>query len=534
MKLLICDDDISTVDLIQNQLDLKEFGITRLLRAYNGVAAKEIIAGEKPELILCDIGMPQCNGIEVLKFVHNNGYQTEFAFLTCYESFEYARDAVRYGATNYLTKPLDLGELHDAMLSMVASAKAKAIKKARQDGALNEDSKINDFLRSLRDGFYGTDPQQIQKTMDRSHIPMKADSMWRLVCISADMMNAASNGWKPDIMRYSFQYLVQEAVADRLGFAYMISDVGERFDNVTLFVEADRLSEAELETRCRRTALICNNHMGISPVFLISNEVMLSDLAEEALPLKKRLRKYRMNQGKVFLYRDAEELDFDMDPVTTLDEGQILSFVKRNEKTKYMETISKLLDQITQNREGGDRLIAHLHHDLLQIFYGCLRDNHISAHDLFASDSMREIDARAEASMFDMMNFAAHLFDQSVEALKTVNESSDMISSVKAYIREHFRENIDRNEIAAVAYITPNYLSKRFHSETGMSLREFINELRIDEAKRLLLTTQASVSEVACEVGFENISYFSTVFRKLCGMSPVEWKTRKAEQEASV
>ncbi len=532
MKLLICDDDISTVDLIQNQLDLKEFGINRLLRAYNGVAAKELIRNEKPELILCDIGMPQCNGIEVLKYVHNNGFQTEFAFLTCYESFEYARDAVRYGATNYLTKPLDLEELHDAMLSMVASAKAKAMKiRGEGDGTPNEDSRINDFLRSLRDGFYGTSEEQIQKVLDRHHLKLKADSTWRLVSISADMTNAANSGWKPDIMRYSFQYLVQEAVADRLGFSYMISDVGERFDNVTLFIEADRLSEEELEIRCRRTACICNNHMGISPVFLISNEIVLSDLAEEALPLKKRLHKYRMNQGKVYLSRDSEEPEQEEDAASFLDEDKILGFVKQQNKPEYMETISRMMDQISQSREGSDKQVAQLHHDLLQIFYGCLRDNHISAHDLFQNDTMHEIDAKAESSMFDMMNFAAHLFDCSVEALRTVNESSDMISSVKSYIKEHFRENIDRNEIAAVAYITPNYLSKRFHSETGMSLREYINELRIDEAKRLLLTTPASVSEVACEVGFENISYFSTVFRKLCGVSPVEWKSRKAEQE---
>ena len=102
MKLLICDDDISTVDVIQNQLNCQELGITKILRAYNGEAAKEIILREKPELILCDIGMPLCNGIEVLKFVREHGIESEFSFLTCYESFEFARDAVRYGATNYL------------------------------------------------------------------------------------------------------------------------------------------------------------------------------------------------------------------------------------------------------------------------------------------------------------------------------------------------------------------------------------------------------------------------------------------------
>ena len=58
-----------------------------------------------------------------------------------------------------------------------------------------------------------------------------------------------------------------------------------------------------------------------------------------------------------------------------------------------------------------------------------------------------------------------------------------------------------------------------------MSLREYINERRVEEAKRLLLSTTKTVSEIACEVGFENISYFSTVFHKFTGLPPVDWRS---------
>ena len=54
MKLLMCDDDISTLDVIQNQIDWAELGISRILRAYNGNAAKELLLKERPEIILCD------------------------------------------------------------------------------------------------------------------------------------------------------------------------------------------------------------------------------------------------------------------------------------------------------------------------------------------------------------------------------------------------------------------------------------------------------------------------------------------------
>ncbi len=168
MKLLICDDDISTIDFIQNSLDCNEFGITKILRAYNGLTAKEIIAEERPELILCDIGMPQCNGIEVLKYVSKAEYHPEFAFLTCYESFEYAREAVRYGATNYLTKPINLNELREALLQMIATLRAKQLAQESTEGSAHHaDLLLNNFLQRLRDGLYGEEKIRIAAAMGR-------------------------------------------------------------------------------------------------------------------------------------------------------------------------------------------------------------------------------------------------------------------------------------------------------------------------------------------------------------------------------
>lgn len=108
MKVLICDDDISTVDVILNHIPWDDLEVDHVLHAYNGLEAKKIISAEKPEIIVSDIGMPLCNGIEVLKYIREIGLKSEFIFLTCYESFEFAREAIRYGATRYITKPLNL------------------------------------------------------------------------------------------------------------------------------------------------------------------------------------------------------------------------------------------------------------------------------------------------------------------------------------------------------------------------------------------------------------------------------------------
>ena len=143
---------------------------------------------------------------------------------------------------------------------------------------------------------------------------------------------------------------------------------------------------------------------------------------------------------------------------------------------------------------------------------------------LFFNFHNSALDAKASRSFEDLERFAQALFDATSQLLQRASDADDIIARVTAYIQQNFRENIDRDDVAAVAYITPNYLSKQFRSKMGMNLREYINQIRVEEAKRLLLSTNLPVSEVAGMAGYENISYFSTVFRKRTGMSPVDWR----------
>ena len=145
MKLLICDDDISTIDVLQSQIDCQELGISRILRAYNGEVAMDIIAKELPELILCDIEMPKNTGLEVLRFIYNEELPCELSFITSFESFEFAREAIKYGASRYLTKPLDFDEVQETLSDMIRSVR----RKKKDSGIGEEDLVLNGVFRQI-------------------------------------------------------------------------------------------------------------------------------------------------------------------------------------------------------------------------------------------------------------------------------------------------------------------------------------------------------------------------------------------------
>lgn len=530
MKLLICDDDISTIDVIQSQLDCQELGITNILRAYNGEAAKEVILREKPELILCDIGMPKVNGVEVLKFIDENKIHTEFAFLTCFDDFEYARSAVRYGASNYLTKPVDFQELDEALHRMADAARAYQEQQRQRENGSQDDAAFNNLLRQMLMGFFGADRNRAEEALRRNGVSdLRADTPVRLVMIYADLTEAAQDGVTREKLACGFGPEAERALTDYAGLRSTVVDLSERYLSSVTVVRADCLTEAECVARAEALVRRCGQEYALSPVVLIGEEGPFAAIGEACASLRTQIRRVLLRAGHVFLRRDAEKLPGADQAVT--DTEKMLRMIRLRDRDGFLALVKDALNRIAFSQKDNGSLMAMLHREITAGISDLMRDNGLSVRELFRNERFRNLDLYAERSPADMREFAAHLYDAVLAELEFSADAASLVDAVKHYIRQNYREDLTRNDLADVVHITPNYLSKRFHSETGMSLREYINRLRVDEAKRLLLSTNATISEIASEVGFDNISYFSTVFRKQCGVSPIEWSRGAGSEE---
>ncbi len=525
MRLLICDDDISTVDVIESQLDGEALGITGFLRAYNGEVAKEIISREKPELILCDIGMPKCNGIQVLKFVYENKIETEFAFLTCYEDFEYAQAALRYGASNYVTKPFQMEELTLALQQMIAR-----VKQRRYSLQAQQDSVLSSVLRQISDGLYGTDRATIRSLLQRNGLRLNAGDMWHMVVSCVDLTDDLREAWSQELLMYTLARLHDEVLVGYIGSAYTIPQADERFLWCTCFVPEGRCGGEELRERCQKLLDLCVGSTGANPVILMSDPFPLYGASTVKASMHSRMRKVRLYAGRLLHYREAEDLQRGF--ASFLDAPLIHRYLKNHDRDGFQEYIYTVTEGLAASRNYTRQAMDSLHRELRYVFSTCLRDNGIPENTIYTREEVQLHGAQAAQSAAHMRRFADVLFRAAEEELRRLAEAEDIIARLEDYIKVHFRENINLEDVAAVACITPNYLSKQFRARKGMNLREYINQIRIQEAKRLLLTTKLSVSEVAGLAGYENISYFSTVFRKITGMSPVDWRSIETGEDS--
>ncbi len=101
---------------------------------------------------------------------------------------------------------------------------------------------------------------------------------------------------------------------------------------------------------------------------------------------------------------------------------------------------------------------------------------------------------------------------------------SNLISNAVNYIKLNFEYDISLSSIAKELYIHPTHLSKKFRKETNKTISEYINEIRIEEAKLLLKTTDYKVEDIAYAVGYNDKKYFSKVFKKISNQSPSEYR----------
>ncbi len=138
----------------------------------------------------------------------------------------------------------------------------------------------------------------------------------------------------------------------------------------------------------------------------------------------------------------------------------------------------------------------------------------------------RVVSPRQHDSIVTMLRiFAEHLSMVSNQlAVQQKNAEPPMIAKAKEFIRDHQEEDLSLGQVAKAVNCSPFYFCKMFRKVTGINFTDYVSRLRIERARNLLLNPNLRISEIAYEVGFQSLTHFNRVFKKLVGMSPTEYR----------
>lgn len=129
--------------------------------------------------------------------------------------------------------------------------------------------------------------------------------------------------------------------------------------------------------------------------------------------------------------------------------------------------------------------------------------------------------------------FAQHLASLSNQLMVSAEQvESPMVSRAKLYITEHQHEEVSLRQVAASVNTSAFYFCKMFKQATGLTFTDYLARVRIEKVKNLLLNPHKRISEVAYEVGFQSLSQFNRVFRRVTGEAPTVWRANLSKKSA--
>ena len=123
--------------------------------------------------------------------------------------------------------------------------------------------------------------------------------------------------------------------------------------------------------------------------------------------------------------------------------------------------------------------------------------------------------------------FAQHLAMVSNQVfIQRENSEPPVIAKARAYIQEHQTEELSLNQVAKAVNMSSYYFCKMFKKVCGINFTDYVARVRIEKSKNLLLNPNLRVSEIAFEVGFQSLTHFNRVFKKILGQSPTEYRAQ--------
>lgn len=509
IRVMIADDELLVRVGLRSVLDWEKHGFTIVAEASTGVEAYRRLHTQPVDILLLDIQMPEMDGLELMEKMRAEGIGTKVIILSCHNDFDMVRKALRLGACDYVPKlSLSMQTLLN-ILTAISGTLETAGPGAADDGregwlALCEryDGEIWERLR----------PRSPLAPEDIRAIYIQVDHLERLV----------RDGELPDADRFleSCRALLLE-IAQPFGPCVAIADRKRRLILLISGVEGEEALQAlgaaidgGFRSYFDRTVSI---GVGVKAVEI----TRLPEGAHAALQALRR----SFFTGPGSLNLGAGD-DFPPPDSAAADPERIVRALKGRD----YEQASSLFRQWLEDSAGWRRrteLLMGLE-EIILCLHKLLTASGADTAGLAAVPAEEPVTSMLHRFPFfsELREWAVSFFEHGLTRLSAVPGQA-VRSEIKAVIRlleERYTEKLELAEIARQVSMNPSYLSNLFKRETGKGVVEYLTEYRMKRAGDLLRRTDLPVGEVARRVGYDNIFYFSRVFKRFHELSPSEYK----------
>lgn len=537
MNVLIVDDDRFVVSSIEKRVDWKTLGIEDVYTANNIRQAKKVFIENKVHVLISDIEMPLGSGLELLAWIRTEGYDVQAIFLTNFANFNYAQKAIELQSFEYYLKPIEIDKLELIL--------KKAIQKAQRRQTSEETLRVGHYwqqnkqklldhfwISTLRNNEFLTRDQLTEQlkihtldyTLDTHLLPILLELFPYSLNMNREIVSAFDRAGNlqdrlTDINKqifkdspFSFES-VMEINTNKEKFLVILKC--RNLPAIHSLHKAKLLCNHLLTTI--QEELACDVQCSISSIATLSNMHLHT---MELISMKENVISYK-NQVIDFPFSPMKRQNYIEPNLQALDD-----YLQSGNRVGFINLCQKYLTNLLKTNSLSLDVLSNFRLDVTQLIYTHLKRKEILAHKLFHGNSSHILQTQSSRSMEDIIEYITYLIDVSLEYMSFIHSQKSVVKVICEFIDENYHENITRESIAKIVYLSPDYIARIFKKEKGLSLVHYIIKKRVDAAKHLLLTTNLPVHTISDRVGYGNYSYFTKIFKKETNYTPFEFRKR--------
>jgi two-component system response regulator YesN len=471
--------------------------------AENGINAIKIVAEKKPDIVITDIRMPNCDGVSLLKKISGKYPDIQTIVISGYDDFEYARAALKSGSLDYLLKPVDPGELNRAIKN--ACTVIKAHKKALPVDTGNKSNLLYRFIHGKGGEETGTE----------LFPPETGQGYYYTAAVFRHYGETGVLQKLEDIIKKFTTFKGILTALDTRELSAVFFDSRDRgksyFDNKVWYAVQDKL-------------ILQNIAQGDAVAGIGKTTETYRDLVYSYNSACEALCHTILNKDtQVFRYHKTSIHPFINIPIENYEhilEAGIISGSPETVKTILRGIYDQYFSQRDISLDSIQLAVSKLCHIVIRLKASISRDIQDFLDKTGNPETLFEF-----KSIQNIKNSITNFYILSAEWYREdKNVKYSTSKRIKEFIEKNYAADISLSFIARQFHLNPSYLSSLFKQKTGENINEFINHVRINNAKQILRTGDGRIAQIAQLVGFSNDNYFYKVFKRVTGQTPGEFQ----------
>ncbi|WP_127584233.1 response regulator [Paenibacillus koleovorans] len=518
-KVLIVDDEKHVRDRMMQTFPWGELGFEVTGSVENGGEALKLLRAGTPDLVCTDIMMPDVNGLELAKHIHEQHPRIKVVILSAYDDFKYAQDAIRYGVKGYLLKPLVKGEFIEVFRRMADELD----RDNRDEGQLNRQEAL--LIRLLKGS--GRDEGEWQRQATALFGPAR---YIRIVICAVEQLAGTepSSLWQQAIMRKSQEF-----------WKRLFAPVLFYGNHLVVFLHDTRpISKQDIKDQLHRFKERLHDDLTAAGLAAGGITIGVGNAYDGIEHIAKSYNE-AIYAGSFQFFRGKDAVIFKQDLAGSFDG------VRKADDDRLNGLIDELVDSVL-TRSEHEVVKAHtaFFAEMEQSALYSIQDIRMKSSEAYlllllkakekkiglaapkkqeALETIQGFGTLHELKLWYRQELAA--FSRGREEYKPV-EGNRYILAAKDYVEKHYPNKVRLEEIAEQLHINPSYFSSIFKKATGENFIDYVNGVRIAKAAQFIYQTDHKISEISMMVGFDNFSYFNKIFKKKTGVTPLMYRAQ--------